>query len=122
MGVILSPRAAMKKKRTLNILTSCAFVLVPSLIVTTAGLIARAANAPPQSDVSGQEQQDWPDYGGAPENNHYSKLAQTNRSNVKRLAPARRFDTREQGGLQTRPIIGEGVLYGIAPTHKVCGL
>ena len=112
----------MKKKRTLNILTSCAFVLVPSLIVTTAGLIARAANAPPQSDVSGQEQQDWPDYGGAPENNHYSKLAQINSSNVKRLAVAWSFDTREQGGLQTSPIIVESVLYGITPTQKIFAL
>ena len=121
-GVILSSRAAMKKKRTPKILTSCAFVLVPSLIVTTAGLMASAANAPAQSDVSGQEQQDWPDYGGAPENNHYSKLAQINRSNVKRLAVAWSFDTLEQGGLQTSPIIVESVLYGITPTQKIFAL
>src|SRR5207302_10198057 len=94
----------MKKKRTLNILTSCAFVLVPSLIVTTAGLIARAANAPPQGDVSGQGQEGWPDCGGAPEKNHYSRLAQINRSNVKRLAVVWSFETREQGGVQTTPI------------------
>ncbi len=100
-SVILSPRAAMKKKRTPKILTSCAFVLVSSLIVTTAGLMARAAKAPAQSHVSGQEQQDWPDYGGAPENNHYSKLAQINRSNVKRLAVAWSFDTLEQGRNRT---------------------
>src|SRR5256885_14917292 len=112
----------MKKKRTLNILPSCAFVLVPSLIVTTAGLIARAANAPPQSDVSGQEQQDWPDYGGAPENNHYSKLAQINRRNGKRLAVAFSFATREQSGLLTSSIIVECVLYGITPTQKIFAL
>src|SRR5256885_9572986 len=121
-SVILSPRAAMKKKRTPKILTGCAFVLVSSLIATTAGLMAGAANAPAQSHVSGQEQQDWPDYGGAPENNHYSKLAQINRSNVKRLAVAWSFDTREQGGLQTSPIIVESVLYGITPTQKIFAL
>jgi quinoprotein glucose dehydrogenase len=65
------------------------------------------------------EQQDWPAYGGAPENNHYSSLAQITRENVKRLAVAWSFDTEEEGGLQTSPIIVRGVLYGITPTQKV---
>ena len=112
----------MKKKNTLKTLAICASVLVPSLIVTTAGLIARAANTPAQGNEPGQEHQDWPAYGGAPENNHYSKLAQINRSNVKRLAVLWSFDTQEEGGLQTSPIIVEGVLYGITPTQKVFAL
>src|SRR5439155_10554099 len=120
-SAILSPRAAMKKKRTVKIPAICAS-LVSALIVTTAGLIARAANTSTQSNESGQKQQDWPAYGGAPENNHYSKLAQINRSNVKRLAVAWSFDTQEVGGLQTSPIIVEGVLYGITPTQKVFAL
>ena len=33
-----------------------------------------------------QEQHDWPAYGGTAENNHYSSLAQINRTNVKQLA------------------------------------
>src|SRR5208282_2220431 len=61
-------------------------------------------------------------YGGAPENTHYSSLAQINRTNVKELAVAWSFDTGEQGGLQTSPIIVEGVLYGITPTQKVFAL
>src|SRR5690348_7217897 len=65
---------------------------------------------------------DWPAYGGAPENNHYSSLAQINRSNVKQLAVAWSFDTDEEGGLQTSPIIVNGVLYGITPTQKVFAL
>ena len=112
----------MKKKNTVKTLALCASVLVPCLIVTTAGLIARAANTPAQSNEPGQEHQDWPAYGGAPENNHYSKLAQINRSNVKRLAVLWSFDTQEEGGLQTSPIIVEGVLYGITPTQKVFAL
>src|SRR5207248_11314555 len=32
------------------------------------------------------------------------------------------FDTREQGGLQTSPIIVESVLYGITPTQKIFAL
>ena len=112
----------MKKKNTLKTLAICASILALSLTVTTAGLIARAANTPPPSNESGQEHQDWPAYGGAPENNHYSKLAPINRSNVKSLAVAWSFDTQEEGGLQTSPIIVEGVLYGITPTQKVFAL
>src|SRR5205807_6920960 len=43
-------------------------------------------------------------------------------SNVKRLTVAWSFDTKEEGGLQTSPIIVAGVLYGIAPTQKVFAL
>jgi len=66
--------------------------------------------------------QDWPAYGGGPANIHYSSLAQINRTNVKRLQVAWTFDTGEQGGLQTSPIIVGGVLYGITPTQKVFAL
>jgi len=65
---------------------------------------------------------DWPAYGAAPENNHYSRLAQINRGNVKQLAVAWSYDTGEEGGLQTSPIIVNGVLYGITPTQKIFAL
>jgi quinoprotein glucose dehydrogenase len=71
---------------------------------------------------SGEEGRDWPAYGGAPENMHYSSLAQINRANVKELKIAWSFDTGEQGGLQTSPIVVDGVLYGITPTQKVFAL
>ncbi len=65
---------------------------------------------------------DWPIYGGTPENNHYSPLTQINRSNVQRLKVAWSFDTEEPGGLQSSPIVVEGVLYGLTPTQKVFAL
>jgi len=65
---------------------------------------------------------DWPVYGGTSENNHYSPLTQINRSNVQRLQVAWSFDTEESGGLQTSPIVVEGVLYGLTPTQKVFAL
>ncbi len=67
-------------------------------------------------------QQNWPSYGGASENNHYSSLAQINRSNVQKLAVAWTFDTKETGGLQTTPIVVDAVLYGITPTQKIFAL
>jgi glucose dehydrogenase len=67
-------------------------------------------------------QQDWPVYGGAPENTHYSSLAQINRGNVKQLQVAWSFDAGEPGGLQTSPIVVDAVLYGITPTQKIFAL
>lgn len=67
-------------------------------------------------------QQNWPSYGGSPENNHYSPLAQINRRNVRQLAVAWIFDTQEEGGLQTTPIVVDGVLYGITPAQKIFAL
>jgi len=68
------------------------------------------------------EMYDWPVYGGAPDNIHYSSLTQINRRNVKQLEMAWSFDTGERGGLQTSPIIVDGILYGLTPTQKVFAL
>jgi glucose dehydrogenase len=111
----------METKRIVNILLVGASLLAPALIVARPELISCEATAQ-QNTASGQEQQDWPTYGGAPEGNHYSKLAQINRSNVKHLAIAWKFDTEEEGGLQTSPLIVAGVLYGITPTQKIFAL
>jgi quinoprotein glucose dehydrogenase len=97
-------------------------LLASAVALGTAGWFARAANAPSFIPASEKGQQDWPAYGGAPENNHYSNLAQINRTNVKRLAVAWSFDTGEEGGLQTSAIIVAGVLYGLTPTQKVFAL
>ena len=69
-----------------------------------------------------QQGQDWPVYGGSAGNTHYSTLTQINRGNVKDLQVAWSFDTGEEGGLQTNPIIVNGVLYGITPTQKIFAL
>jgi quinoprotein glucose dehydrogenase len=91
---------------------------------TPFSVTAAAPQAPSNTSLStsSEERHDWPAYGGAPENMHYSGLAQINRANVKELAVAWSFDTGEQGGLQTSPIVAEGVLYGITPTQKVFAL
>ncbi|MGH8101984.1 MAG: PQQ-binding-like beta-propeller repeat protein, partial [Chthoniobacterales bacterium] len=65
---------------------------------------------------------DWPAYGGAPDDMHYSRLAEINRTNVKELRMVWSFDTGEQGGLETSPIVVGGVLYGITPTQKIIAL
>jgi quinoprotein glucose dehydrogenase len=106
----------------MKIFPARASLLALLVAVVTLGLIASAARTPQGSSASRQGQRDWPAYGGAPENNHYSTLAQINRSNVKLLSVAWTFDTQEEGGPQTSPIIVDGVLYGITPTQKVFSL
>lgn len=80
-------------------------------------------SAPGQAARSpAKEQRDWPVCGGGPEDTRYSSLAQINRENVKKLQVAWSYDTGESGGLQTSPIIVEGVLYAYTPTQKVIAL
>lgn len=67
-------------------------------------------------------ERDWPAYGGGPLNQHYSDLAQINRGNVRQLQLAWSIDTEEPGGLQTSPIIVDGVLYGVTPSQKIFAL
>src|SRR5260370_33085417 len=69
VGVLFSPRAVLKKKRTVKTLAICVSVLIPSLIVTTPGLIARAANPPAQGNEPVQGLQAVPTYDWAPTHN-----------------------------------------------------
>jgi quinoprotein glucose dehydrogenase len=69
-----------------------------------------------------KERRDWPVYGGTLQIDHFSSLKQINRNNVQRLGIAWTFDTEEPGGLQTSPIVVDGVLYGLTPSQKVFAL
>src|SRR5439155_630430 len=91
------------------------------LITLAISLVIAAPAAHAQTSPK-KANQDWPVYGGAPENTRYSPLTQINRRNVKRLRVAWTFDTGEKGVLQTSPLIVDGVLYGISPTQKVFAL
>lgn len=68
-------------------------------------------------------------YGGGPAQNHYSPLTQINVSNVKRLRVAWTYDTAQTKigvgwtyGLETTPLIIDGVLYGLTSTQGVFAL
>jgi len=106
----------------MNPLAARVSLLASLVAVASVGLLAQApeTSAPLTAHATGQ--QDWPVYGGTPANNHYSNLSQINRKNVSHLAVAWSFDTQEEGGLQSSPIIVDGVLYGITPTQKVFSL
>jgi glucose dehydrogenase len=119
-GVILS--SSILGKTPLRIIAPSALLLAVSLVVMTIESGARQAPGIQETIPTGAHHQDWPAYGGTPENNHYSPLDQINRENVKRLTVAWRFDTGESGGLQTSPIIVGGILYGVTPNQKVFAL
>jgi quinoprotein glucose dehydrogenase len=98
-----------------------AWVIVVS--VTLAAATSGAAQAQSQTNSgSKHSNHDWPVYGGTTENNHFSPLTQINRGNVQRLSVAWTYDSEESGGLQSSPIVVEGVLYGLTPSEKVFAL
>ena len=97
-------------------------LLFYAFVFHTSGGIPLLPRVASKTDASFLENHDWPIWGGSPENSHYSPLAQINRANVKQLEVAWSFDTGEPGGLQTSPIIVDGVLYGITPIQKVFAL
>ena len=69
--------------------------------------------------------QEWPSYGGNPENTHFSPLKQINRANVKQLQVAWTYDTGdafEGSEMQCNPIIVNGVLYATSPKLRVFAL
>ncbi len=92
------------------------------LLLTLPSTLATQQNPPQAAAVPPPSSQDWPGYGANPEGNHFSPLTQINRSNVTQLQVAWTFDTGEEGGLQTNPLIINGILYGITPTQKIFAL
>jgi len=65
---------------------------------------------------------DWAYIGGSASNSHYSSLSQINTKNVSQLKEVWTYDTAEKGGLETTPLIIDGVLYAYTPTQKVFAL
>src|SRR5580698_5555715 len=78
-------------------------------------LLPMSAMVPQSTRNQKEAQGDWPAYGGSPADTRYSPLKQINRGNVSKLQVAWTYDTHEKGGLETSPIVVNGVLYGITP-------
>jgi alcohol dehydrogenase (cytochrome c) len=97
------------RRRTLAVL-----VLIATGILF---LLAKSSSAQRQSDLGPQSQRgatgaDWPSHYGTNLAWRYSNLFQINTANVKRLLPAWNFQTGDyQVGLQSTPIVIDGVLY-----------
>lgn len=61
---------------------------------------------------------DWREYLGGPDRNHYSALDQINRENLNELKVAWEYHTGDSGQIQCNPIIVDGVLYGMTASTE----
>ncbi len=92
------------------------------VFAVSVGLYALTSPVSAPGQDSERTPANWPMIGGTPGNSHYSNLKQINRSNVAKLEVAWKFDTGEEGGLETTPLIIDGVLYGITPRQEIIAL
>jgi glucose dehydrogenase len=65
---------------------------------------------------------DWRAYNGGVNGDHYSSLAQIDRTNVAKLKIAWQFDTGEKGGIQSNPLVVGRMLYTYTPSQKIVAL
>lgn len=77
------------------------------------------------SGPDAHQDEEWAAYGGDKAFTNYSPLSQINRTNVDRLEVAwvhRTGDKRERSTISTNPIVVDGVMYIISPSHKAMAL
>ena len=85
---------------------SKSFLLVFIVLVTL--LVVLYFNNPSHS-----REDEWPEYLGGPDRNHYSTLTQIDASNVGQLAIAWEYHSGDSGQVQCNPIIVDGKLYAV---------
>ena len=93
-----------------------------SVIAVLASAILMLFGGLAKAQAHGQQNADWPVYGGQLEGDHYSALTQINRDNVGGLHVAWQYDSGEEGGLETSPIVIGRVLYAVTPSQKVVAI
>jgi quinoprotein glucose dehydrogenase len=64
-------------------------------------------------DITFGSEDNWADYLGGPDRNHYSKLDQITAQNVNKLEIAWEYSTPDSGQMQMNPLVIDGVLYGV---------
>ena len=94
---------------------------LPTWIVL-AGVLSVTAAAAWRATDDAPAMRDWPAYGGGPAAIRYSPLAQITRANVKSLRVAWTYDSGEEGGLQTNPIVVGRTLYTTTPLNRTVAL
>lgn len=65
---------------------------------------------------------DWPEYLGGADRNHYSSLQQIDTGNVGKLQLAWTYNTPDTGQMQANPIIVDGVLYSVSASLQAFAL
>ncbi|WP_247234721.1 PQQ-binding-like beta-propeller repeat protein [Telluribacter sp. SYSU D00476] len=104
------------------------YVLSPAVVVLT--LIGTSSGPPEKGSLADIDKldQDWAEYNGGPDRNHYSPLTQIDTGNVSQLKVAWEYasggaDTvRNTTQLQCNPIVINGVLYGVSAGSQAFAL
>jgi alcohol dehydrogenase (cytochrome c) len=102
-------------------LTACATIA----LVSSLGISAASAQAVDAARLAAADQNpnDWLTYHGSYKSYHYSALDQVNAGNVKSLAVAwTHFPGRSTRGLQSMPLVADGVLYYSGSYSRVFAL
>ena len=93
------------------------------LLAASMALPQNANKKAPETSGAGGQGREWPAYGGNAENTHYSPLSQINRSNVSKLQVAWTYDCSDgRGGLETNPLVADGMVFGNSPGGKFFAL
>jgi quinoprotein glucose dehydrogenase len=90
---------------------------IPLILLALASLFIAAHALKPTN--KGEE---WTEYLGGPDRNHFSPLTQINKENVTTLKVAWTYSTPDSGQMQTNPIIVDGVLFGVTPSVQAFAL
>lgn len=69
-----------------------------------------------------QPNNDWAEYLGGPDRNHYSALDQIHTGNVQHLQIAWTYEMPDSGQMQVNPLVVDGILYGVTPAVQVFAL
>ena len=89
----------------------------------TLALFATLSATQALAQTTGATGVDWPSYGGTQAAWRYSALNQINATNVSKLLPAWQFQTGDyENGLQSTPIVIDGVLYLVSARSQVFAL
>ena len=72
--------------------------------------------------ISIPQQNDWPEYLGGADRNHYSVLSEINNENIKALKPVWEFHTGDSGQVQCNPIIIANRLYAVTASNQLFAL
>lgn len=65
---------------------------------------------------------DWAEYLGGSDRNHYSTLTQINPANIDQLKVAWEYNLPDYGQMQVNPLIIKGILYGVSSTVQAFAL
>jgi quinoprotein glucose dehydrogenase len=88
------------------------FLLISTVLISAFQSISINENA----------DEDWAEYLGGPDRNHYSSLTQITPENVKNLKIAWSYAAPDTGQMQVNPIIVEGMLYGVTSAVRAFAL